>query len=884
MNKSKNNAREGKKNAGEGKKSQRKSVSKKRLFLALFLAIAIAGLGAALYRMSRGSDRGIARRIWSGYQEGATHGEIKIIKPYDQTVFPPDIIAPVFQWKDVQAACDMWLVSLEFPDGALRYVTRETKWKPESAEWANIREQSQEKKAKVTVLGVNSSASERILSAGGLTFSTSKDPVGAPIFYRSVNLPFADAVRDPSGIQWRFGSISSEEPPPVVMTGLPVCGNCHSFPADGSKLAMEVDSANDKGSYTIAPIEEHISLTKDKIMTWSDYKRDEGDPTFGLLAQISPDGKNVVCMVKDRSVMVPKDESIMFSQLFFPIQGILVNYNMASKTFSALAGADDPEFAQANPSWSPDGKYLVFARAKAYHLKNLEKRPGGGVLLTPEECTEFLREGKGFTYDLYRIPFNAGKGGEPVAVPGASNNGMSNYFAKFSHDGKWIVFCKARNFMLLMPDSELYIMPAEGGEPRRLACNTNRMNSWHSWSPNSKWLVFSSKVNTAYTQLFLTHMDDEGNSTPAVLLENFTGPQRAANIPEFVNASPRAIQRITQDFLDDLTWVRAAGQLYTGGDIAGAEKAVKRALEYNPNSVDGLAKMGAILIVQKKYAEAVACLNKAVGIDPEHYLTRYNLGEALINLGRTREAAEHLRKAIEIDPKSAGAHSNVGLLLQREGKFEEAAAHFEQAIGLDPARAVPHFNLASVMGKMRNPSRAIDEYKEALRLDADHLESRFGLGVTLLALERMDEAIEHLAKAAELAPQNAQVRQKLGVALQEAGKYEQAAAEFSDVVRLVPNNADACFQLAVCLVRKGDIEAGIRFRAAAAEIDPKYDRDPAPLDTFAASLAWSGRFKEAVSFEERALDLARNAGNQSLAAQIERRIALFKEGKDPSGK
>jgi Tol biopolymer transport system component len=175
-------------------------------------------------------------------------------------------------------------------------------------------------------------------------------------------------------------------------------------------------------------------------------------------------------MVKDRSVMVPKEQGIMFSQLFFPIQGILVNYNVAGKTFSALAGADDPEFVQANPSWSPDGNYIVFARAKAYHLKNLEKRTGGGVLLTPEECTEFFRGGKGFTYDLYRIPFNDGKGGEPVAVPGASNNGMSNYFAKYSPNGKWIVFCRAKNFMLLMPDSELYIMPAEGGEPRRLSC------------------------------------------------------------------------------------------------------------------------------------------------------------------------------------------------------------------------------------------------------------------------------------------------------------------------------------------------------------------------------------------------------------------------------
>ena len=68
--------------------------------------------------------------------------------------------------------------------------------------------------------------------------------------------------------------------------------------------------------------------------------------------------------------------------------------------------------------------------------------------------------------------------------------------------------------MLLMPDSELYIIPSEGGEARRLRANPSRMNSWHSFSPNGRWLVFSSKAFTPYTQLFLTHFDEQGRSTP----------------------------------------------------------------------------------------------------------------------------------------------------------------------------------------------------------------------------------------------------------------------------------------------------------------------------------------------------------------------------------
>ena len=129
---------------------------------------------------------------------------------------------------------------------------------------------------------------------------------------------------------------------------------------------------------------------------WDDYRKEDGEDTFGLLSQISPDGKSI-----------------------------------------------------------------VFAKSRTYRLKTV--RDKGKVLLSAEECREFLEEGKPFLFDLYKITFNEGKGGTPEPLEGASNNGMSNFFAKYSPDGRWIVFCKAKSYMLLQPDSELYIIPAEGG-------------------------------------------------------------------------------------------------------------------------------------------------------------------------------------------------------------------------------------------------------------------------------------------------------------------------------------------------------------------------------------------------------------------------------------
>jgi hypothetical protein len=77
------------------------------------------------------------------------------------------------------------------------------------------------------------------------------------------------------------------------------------------------------------------------------------------------------------------------------------------------------------------------------------------------------------------------------------------------------------------------------------------MNSWHSWSPNGKWLVFASKAYSDYTQLCLTHIDENSDSTPPVLLAHLTAPDRAANIPEFVNTRPKAMVKIREQFLDD---------------------------------------------------------------------------------------------------------------------------------------------------------------------------------------------------------------------------------------------------------------------------------------------------------------------------------------------
>jgi Tol biopolymer transport system component len=78
---------------------------------------------------------------------------------------------------------------------------------------------------------------------------------------------------------------------------------------------------------------------------------------------------------------------------------------------------------------------VIFVRAEARN-----PYPAGGKL------AEYASDPKEtqIQYDLYRVPFNGGKGGRAEAIEGASRNGLSNSFPKVSPDGRWIVFVKCR--------------------------------------------------------------------------------------------------------------------------------------------------------------------------------------------------------------------------------------------------------------------------------------------------------------------------------------------------------------------------------------------------------------------------------------------------------
>ena len=376
--------------------------------------------------------------------------------------------------------------------------------------------------------------------------------------------------------------------------------------------------------------------------------------------------------------------------MFYPTTGVLAWYSKETGKLQPLPGADDPEYVHTSAFWSPDGSYLVFSRARARSAYAPGQKPAT-YANDPNETQ--------VQYDLYRIPFNDGRGGKAEPIAGASGNGMSNNFPKVSPDGKWLVFVQNKSGLLMRPDSRLYIVPATGGTARPLRSNLAVMNSWHSFSPNGRWLVFSSKTPTPYTRLYLTHIDDNGDSTPAILIDNTTAANRAANIPEFVNVGPDGLERIEAPATESYRLFNLAMTQHEKKSFTEEVATWREVLKLTPDDARAHGNLGVALASLGKDEEALAEYNRSLQIDPTSSTVRSSLGSVLAQLGRIPEAVEQLEKAVEANPDDAGAQSNLGVALAQVGRVLDALEHARRSIELNPEVAGAQNNLASVLAQ-----------------------------------------------------------------------------------------------------------------------------------------------------------------------------------------
>jgi Flp pilus assembly protein TadD len=276
-----------------------------------------------------------------------------------------------------------------------------------------------------------------------------------------------------------------------------------------------------------------------------------------------------------------------------------------------------------------------------------------------------------------------------------------------------------------------------------MRCNTPLMNSWHSFSPNGRWMVFSSKGRSPYTQMYLTHIDEDGSDTPAILIEDATAANRAVNIPEFVNVPPDGLVAIDSP----------ATEFYRLFDVA-----------------LGLSR-------KSEYEAALPEWRKALELSPEDGDAKhvhYNLAVALSETGRDEEAMEHLRKVLAIDPKHPQANANLGVALARKGDVDEALPLLEKAAELAPLDVKNLTNLAGALTEKGQAAEAVRRCRQALVIDPEYHEAHNTLAVALVATGELEEAIPHFEKALAADPDSVEIHYNLGRVLLTRRRAEEA--------------------------------------------------------------------------------------------------------------
>jgi tetratricopeptide (TPR) repeat protein len=752
---------------------------------------------------------------------------ITVDYPLDGSVFPPEFPAPRLEWRDASPRARTWTIDVSFGEGAppaLRAtsrgepmeigevdsravgptnqppeLTREQAeahtWRPDAATWEAIKKGSTEKDAVLTVTGYADEGRRRVVSRGRVSIGTSTDPVGAPVFYRDVPLMPSEGeqgVIKPLDkkftplIAWRLRNVADTESR-VVMSGIHSCANCHSASTDGKTMGMDLDGPNNnKGLYALFPIRPRAEIRSENVVEWSTFRGKLGGKLrVGFMSRVSPDGRYVVTTINDpgqgqtdyqrrqapvdlrQNYYVANFKNYRFLQVFYPTRGILAWYSKETGRLQPLPGADDPRYVHANANWSPDGSYLVFARAEAR-----DAYPAGSKLAEHSNDPNETQ----IRYDLYSIPFNDGRGGQAVPIVGASGNGMSNSFPKISPDGKWIVFVQARNGQLMRPDGRLYIVPAGGGEARLMRANTPLMNSWHSFSPNGRWMVFSSKSRTPYTQMFLTHIDEDGRDTPAVLVENSTAANRAVNIPEFLNIPPDGLLNIDAAVTEYYRLIDVASDAMDEGNHQTAIPLLKKALAESPGDAVVHNSLASALAATGRLKEAVAEYRRATALSPDYPDAHNNLASALVQTGRPAEAIAEFEKALALKPDFAEARSGLGGVLARTGKVEQAIPHLQRAVELGLRNPGSLANLCLALSLAGRPQEAIPHAREAVALSN-------GQDPLILALlgrlygqaGRLSEAIETTRQALAIARESGDAR-LAGELHAQLSSYETATA------------------------------------------------------------------------------------------------------------
>ena len=199
------------------------------------------------------------------------------------------------------------------------------------------------------------------------------------------------------------------------------------------------------------------------------------------------------------------------------------------------------------PCWSPDGKAIYYCSAHLEYHDSID------------EGQEYMMRAEQVKYNIYKKDFDpdSRQFGPRQLVFDAAALDKSATLPRISPDGRYLMFAMARYgvFHIWHRDADLCLIDLKTGHARTMKeINSDDVESYHSWSSNGRWVVFSSRrYDGNFTRPFFTHIDQRGRGAKPFELPQ-SDPDyhrqflRSYNIPEFmsgpVTIGPQAFARV----------------------------------------------------------------------------------------------------------------------------------------------------------------------------------------------------------------------------------------------------------------------------------------------------------------------------------------------------
>jgi hypothetical protein len=307
------------------------------------------------------------------------------------------------------------------------------------------------------------------------------------------------------------------------------CVNCHAYNR-GDPSAFSLHIRGDHGA-TLLQVDGEMAAYNTKT-----------DSTLGFCVYPywHPSGRYIAYSTNNtrQGFHVQEDKLIEV----FDLASDLQVYDVAENQIITAPQIKREGVWESFPAFSPDGRTLWFTAAAQVEI--------------PGELPQSQ-------YNLMKVGFDPETGtiGPDVElVIDAASMGKSICFPKPSFDGRYLMYtlCDYGTFPIWHHESDLWLLDLETGESRALReVNSPDTDSYHNWSSNSRWFVFSSRRDDGlYTRPYIAHFDEDGVAGKPFMLpqrnpeDYYRKLYRSYNVPEFVTG-PVPLDRIRAQKLID---------------------------------------------------------------------------------------------------------------------------------------------------------------------------------------------------------------------------------------------------------------------------------------------------------------------------------------------